>query len=411
MNLSPTPLTRALQSAYAAAGGGARRLVGARRMLLTLGVAAAGAWMLVQHPLLDSIPAGDIAVRTNQLSGDVAVLGEGSAWKLPAVHAMRHFSLRDRVVRPDGGRKATGPSPFQSVEGLSIGVDLAVRYAIDPTKVAQIARKLPENLDGEVVEPAMQAVTYKTFARYTVREIFSSKRVEIQQTIESELRAKLAADGIVLKSVQIGQVDLPADYRRGMDRLLSEELETEKMRYTLELKEKQVKQTELEALAEKARRETQAQAAANEQVIAARAQEEAMRHVLPFKQKQIEQRQLEAEAAKVARIKQAEASAQSRRIEAEGEAESRQKLADAEVYRLDRVGRVNTEQMAREGALLSRHPLLIQKTVADKLSDKVQVIIAPPGTDGRFIASGLIGKLPEGQEPAAVAATAEAGGQ
>ena len=33
----------------------------------------------------------------------------------------------------------------------------------------------------------------------------------------------------------------------------------------------------------------------------------------------------------------------------------------------------------------------IQKTVADKLSDKVQVIIAPPGTDGRFIAANLIG--------------------
>jgi hypothetical protein len=53
--------------------------------------------------------------------------------------------------------------------------------------------------------------------------------------------------------------------------------------------------------------------------------------------------------------------------------------------------------MAREGALLSRHPLLIQKTVADKLSDKVQVIIAPPSADGRFIASGLVGPLPAQQ--------------
>jgi hypothetical protein len=175
-------------------------------------------------------------------------------------------------------------------------------------------------------------------------------------------------------------------------------LETEKMRYTLDLKEKRVRQTELEALADKIRRETAAAASANEQIIAAKAQEEAMRHVLPFKQKQIEQRQFEAEAEKVARVKQAEGAAMSRKIEAAGEAESRQKLADAEVYRLDKVGRVNTEQMAREGALLSRHPLLIQKTVADKLSDKVQVIIAPPGTDGRFIASGLIGNLPEGQK-------------
>jgi len=191
--------------------------------------------------------------------------------------------------------------------------------------------------------------------------------------------------------VQIGKVDLPADYRRGMDALLAEELQTEKMRYTLELKEKQVAETELVAKADKVRRETAASAAAAEQVIAARAQEEAMKHVLPFKQKQIEQRQFEAEAEKVARIKSAEGTAQARRIEAQGEADSRQKLADAEAYRMDRVGKIASEQMARDGALLSRHPLLIQKTVADKLSDKIQVIIAPPGSSGQFIAAGLVG--------------------
>ena len=47
--------------------------------------------------------------------------------------------------------------------------------------------------------------------------------------------------------------------------------------------------------------------------------------------------------------------------------------------------------MAREGALISRHPLLIQKTLADKLSDKVQVIIAPPPADGGFIGATLLG--------------------
>jgi regulator of protease activity HflC (stomatin/prohibitin superfamily) len=113
--------------------------------------------------------------------------------------------------------------------------------------------------------------------------------------------------------------------------------------------------------------------------------------VLPFKQRQIEQRQLEAEAEKVTRVRHAEGSAQARTIEANGEAEARQKLADAEVYRLERVGKVNAEQMAREGALITRHPLLIQKTLADKLSDKIQVIIAPPPADGSFIGATLLG--------------------
>jgi len=253
-----------------------------------------------------------------------------------------------------------------------------------------------------VVGPAVRGVIYRVFTRYTVREIFSSKRAEIQQVIESELRPKLAAEGIVLRDVQIGQVDLPADYKRGVEALLAEELASEKMRFTLELKDKEVRQAALEAEADKVKREKAAEAAGQEQIIAAKAQEEAMAHVLPFKQKQIQQRQLEAEAEKASRIKTAEGAAEARRIEAAGEADSRNKLADAEVYRLEKVGKSTSEQMAREGALITRHPLLIQKTMADKLSDKIQVIIAPPPADGGFIGSTLLGRA----TPAATTAKA-----
>jgi regulator of protease activity HflC (stomatin/prohibitin superfamily) len=330
-------------------------------------------------------------LRTNQFTGSVSEVRESSAWVLPGVHSLRVLSLRDQTYRPEQVQQATGAAPLQSVEGLSFGVDLVVRYALDPAKLESSARTLPADVTTEVVEPAVQGVIYKVFARYTVREAFSTKRAEIQQAIEAELGPRLAADGLLLRAVQVGKVDLPADYRRGMEGLLAEELQTQKMRYTLELKDKRVKETELDAQAEKVRREVTAEAAAREQIIAAKGQEEAMKHVLPFKQRQIEQRQLEAEAEKQARIRGAEGNAQARRIEATGEAEARQKLAEVEAWRLDRIGKVNAEQMAREGALVTRHPLLIQKALADKLSDKVQVIIAPPPATGGFIGETLLG--------------------
>jgi regulator of protease activity HflC (stomatin/prohibitin superfamily) len=368
-----------------------RRALDSRGVIVGVTVAGLVGWGLWKHPPVQTVKRGELGVRANRLTGHVVQFRDGSVLVLPGLHEMHVYPLRDQVYRPVQLARAEGPSPLQSMEGLSLGVDLAVRYALEATRIAALSGSLPDDLNGQVVEPAVQGVIYKVFTRYTVREIFSTKRAEIQQAIETELRGRLLADGIVLRSVQIGKVDLPADYRRGMDRLLAEELETERMRYTIELKNRQVVQTALEAEAEKVRREKSAEAAAREQVIAARAQEEAMKHVLPFKQKQIEQRQLEAEADKLSRIRVAEGQAQARRIEAAGEADSRQKLADAEAYRLDRLGQVTSEQMAREGALLSQHPLLIQKTMADKLSDKVQVIIAPPSTSGGFIGAGLLG--------------------
>jgi regulator of protease activity HflC (stomatin/prohibitin superfamily) len=359
--------------------------------LIVLGVTGACGYFLYTHPPMQSLDSGEVGVRINRLTGSSSVFPDGSVIVLSGLQELRVFSLRDQTYRPTEMSQADGPAPLQSLEGLSLGVDLTVRYALDPSKVASAAKKLPDNIGLEIVEPAVQGIIYKTFSRYTVKEIFSSKRQEIQQMIESELKPKLAADGIVLKSIQMGKVDLPADYRRGMESLLAEELASDKMRFTLELKDKRVKEAELEADADKVRREKSAEASANEQIIAAKAQEDAMKHILPFKQRQIEQRQLEAEADKVSRIKVAEGSAQSREIEAAGEANARQKLADAEAYRMDRLGKINAEQMEREGALVTKHPLLIQKALADKLSDKIQVIIAPPPSDGGFIGNTLLG--------------------
>jgi regulator of protease activity HflC (stomatin/prohibitin superfamily) len=388
-------LRQSLGSAAGRAGGAAAHLVGrmqrARLGIIALSIAAIGGYAAYSHPPMQSVGRGEVGIRVNQLSGDATEVREGAVLVIPGLHELRRFSLRDQIYRPAGGESAEGAAPFQTVEGLSIGVDISVRYALDANRIASMARALPEDIGGEVVQPAVQGVLYKTLARYTVREIFSTRRQEIKDSIEGELKPLLARDGIKLQAVLMGKVDLPADYKAGMEKLLAEELATEKMRYTLELKEKQVKQTDLEAQADKVRREKAAEAAGEEQIIAAKAQAEAMKHVLPFKQKQIEQRGLEAEAEKITRIKGAEAAAQARQIEAAGEAESRRKLADAEAYRQDRLGKIASEQLARDGALLSKNPLLIQKTMADKLSDKISVIIAPPPADGGFIGSALLG--------------------
>lgn len=362
---------------------------------LALGAMAMAATALYRHPPMQVVEADELGIRSNTLLGGREVFREGLVLVIPGIHSFRRQSLADQVYRPDSGTSASGDSPYQTLEGLSLGLEITVRYAIQPAQASQIAVHLPEDPGRELVGPALKGVVYRTLSRYTVREVFSTKRAEIQEQLESGLKKDLLVSGLDVHGVQLGRVDLPADYRAGLEGLLSQQIETEKMRYTLELQEKQIKRAEFEAEADKVRRETAASAAAREQVIAAQAQEEAMKHVLPFKQKQIEQRQLEAEAEKVARVRAAEGSAEARRIEAQGEADSRLKLADAEVYRIERIAKAGSEQMERDGAVLSKHPLLIQKIMAEKLSDKVQVIIAPPAAGG-FIGAALLGRPTDG---------------
>ena len=231
-----------------------QRVAAARTPLITLGLLGGVVYGLWQSEPIQSVAPGEVAVRSNKLTGTTTEHGEGTLVALPLLHHTRTFALRDQIYDP-AAMHGQDNAPFQSVEGLSFGAEMSVRYAIDPTQLSRIARSLPADIDGQVVQPLVQGSIYKVFTRYTVREIFSTKRGEIQQVLEDELKPKLAADGIVLRNVQLGKVHLPEDYRRGMDKLLSEELASAKMRYTLELKEKQIKETELDGEAQRVRRE------------------------------------------------------------------------------------------------------------------------------------------------------------
>jgi regulator of protease activity HflC (stomatin/prohibitin superfamily) len=360
------------------------------RRLLAAGVILGGVLLLVLRPPVQTVAAGEVGVRVNRLTGGIGVVNEGPAVVLPLLQELRHYSLRDQVYRPTRSATAEGAEPFQTVEGLSVGVAVTVRYAIDPARVGDVARTLPVDVGHDLIEPVVDGVLHRALSKHTVREVFTDKRVEIQDDVEKELRTLLGRDGIVVRSLYLGHVDLPTQYRQGLEGMLAEELATEKMRFTLQLKEKRVQETALEGDAAKVQRQKAAEAAAEEEIIAAKAREEAMKHVLPLKEKEIEQRRLEAEARKVQRLKDAEGDAEARKIEAAAEAESRRKLSDADAYRIDVTGKANAAQLERDSVLIAKNPLLIQKTLADKLSDKIQVIVAPPSAGG-FFAGGLLG--------------------
>jgi regulator of protease activity HflC (stomatin/prohibitin superfamily) len=94
----------------------------------------------------------------------------------------------------------------------------------------------------------------------------------------------------------------------------------------------------------------------------------------------MQQSKLEAEARKEATIQNAEAAAQAKVIDSQAETERRKMLAEADRIRVPAVA--DAERMSSEAAILKRNPLLINKIVAERLSDKLQMMVVP--ADGKF---------------------------
>jgi regulator of protease activity HflC (stomatin/prohibitin superfamily) len=354
--------------------------------------------MLAWGPLLVAfsivvVPSGMAGVRVSEMSGTVpGTLYPGAHMVVPLVEDVALFDTRDQVfttgVSEDGKATANNVSAkaqlldVQAKEGLTLGLAITVRYRLDPKRLDYIQGNLPHPVEKEIVPPTVASVWREIVPNYTVRDVFSVKREEVRERAAGLITQKLAADGIVVKEVMLRDIQLPPEYAKGLEELLLKEQENDRMGIETELKGKQVRIAELEAEAAKVQQVKQAEGQAQVHVLQAKGEADAMQYTLPLKQKQIEQSRLEAQARKEATIQNAEAEAQAKVIDSKAEGERRTLLAEAEAGRIRVTAAADAERLKGEAAVLKENPLLINKIVAERLSDKLQIMMVP--ADGKF---------------------------
>lgn len=339
------------------------------------------------------VPDGSAGIRVSQFSGvRPGTLYPGVHLVTPLVDTVVLYDTREQVytTAPTHSTKSDlEVLTVQAREGLNIGLAVTVRYRLDPSKLSTIHQNLPQPVDEQVVGPVVSS-TYRQLApNYETREIFAVKREELRSKAADAIKARLASDGIVVREVLLRDIQLPIEYSKGLEGLLLKEQENERLSTEQDIKLKEVRIAELEADAQKARDVKQAESQAQVRVLQAKAESDAMQYTLPLKQKQIEQTKLEAQARKEATLQNAEAAAQAKIIDSKAEVERQHNLSEAEANRIRVTAAADSERMKFEASVLKQNPMLIQKIIAERLSDKLQIMMVP--MDGKnFFASDVM---------------------
>jgi regulator of protease activity HflC (stomatin/prohibitin superfamily) len=380
------------------------------------------------------VPDGAAGVRVSELWGvRPGTLYPGLHWLTPLVDSVAIYDTREQVyttvasetadartgrdgaagrdagTNADGrgaiggigvaGTRGDGPQPakaggadvltVQAREGLNIGLAVTVRYRLDARDLPAIHRNLPRPVGEQVVGPVVSAIYRQLAPTYLTREIFATRREELRSKAAELIVARLATDGILVREVLLRDLVLPAEYAKGLEGLLLKEQENERLGTEQEIKAKEVKIAELEGEAQKARDVKAAEAAAQVHVLQAKSESDAMQYTLPLKQKQIEQSKLEAQARKESTLQNAEAAAQAKVIDSKAEVERQKNLSEAEANRIRVTAAADSERMKFEASVLKSNPMLIQKIIAERLSDKLQIMMVP--IDGKnFFANDVM---------------------
>ena len=374
-------------------GAPARRPFRPVRWRLALQLAAAGTLAMLITESIVVIPDGAAGVRISQISGArPGTLYAGVHVITPLVDSVAIYDTREQVystLASENPKQKGDLLTVQAREGLNIGLAVSVRYRLDPKRLDSIHTNLPQPVGEQVVAPVVATIYRQLAPNYITREIFATKREELRATAAEAITSRLASDGIVVREVLLRDLQLPAEYAKGLEGLLLKEQENERLGTEQEIKQKEVRIAELEAEAQKARDVKQAEAQAQVRVLQAKGEADAMQYTLPLKQKQIEQTKLEAQARKESTLQNAEAAAQAKIIDSKAEVERQKNLADAEANRIRVTAAADAERMKFEASVLKQNPMLIQKIIAERLSDKLQIMMVP--IDGRnFFANDVM---------------------
>jgi regulator of protease activity HflC (stomatin/prohibitin superfamily) len=109
--------------------------------------------------------------------------------------------------------------------GLSIHVDITIRYHPMPDKIGYVHEKFTENYVNVLVIPEVRSTVRQVMGRFTAEEIYSTKRAEVEMAIRTETETILQKNYVNAPAVLIRSIILPEQIKSAIENKLQQEQE------------------------------------------------------------------------------------------------------------------------------------------------------------------------------------------
>lgn len=152
-----------------------------------------------------------------------AVLGEGAHFLLPVLNRVSVYDLRPRVyeVRDPAEPPESHPVRPQerllwtpTADGLKVGIDLSVRYRLDPSRLPELHRSVGPEFEEKIVHPIVWNVTRLVASEYSLLDIYGKQRNEMQQQAFARIQALFARDGLICEALLLQDVVYTDDFEK-----------------------------------------------------------------------------------------------------------------------------------------------------------------------------------------------------
>lgn len=184
--------------------------------LLAIGIGFTPFWFIFGNDCMLTIPPAHVAAVYDPLRGGVQsdVLPEGFHIVMPwwqtqqFTQQTQEYTMSGSTRAPSGEEASQSDESIrcQTNEGMNVQIDCTVLFHIDPTHAQNVWKKLGEDITRLIVRPFTHNVMRMVVAKYSVEDVYTGKRKEIETEIMDQMKPLFAEKGLVLEQILIRNV-------------------------------------------------------------------------------------------------------------------------------------------------------------------------------------------------------------
>lgn len=216
--------------------------LGRQRFYITLSLLIAAFVMTaLWREVVVSNYSGEQSVYWSRFFGGTSnrILGEGAHLKFP---------WDEIIVYNTRVTESNGKTGMLTRDGLEINIEWSARYRVVPAQLPLLHRTLGPMYAQKVIVPEVISSLRKVLGNYTAEEIYAFDEAKLVEEIDKAVKIQVARfHPLVLESVLLLRVDLPAAMARGIVEKLLFEQSLLAYRFRLQAEEQEGKRKLIEA--------------------------------------------------------------------------------------------------------------------------------------------------------------------
>ena len=221
-------------------GGSTLRLNPGRR-LLSLGIGRivlAVVVLILLWSSTTSVPTGHVGV--------LALFGRVTGQVMPeGIHLVNPLKDVNKLSIQTQSMKESASVP--SNEGLIMSLDTSLLFRLDASQAAHVFQTIGHDYVARVVEPHLRSTIRSVTSSHSANALYTGAREEVAIRIQDELLKLLGPRGIIVESVLLRDVQLPAMLKTSIEAKQQAEQEALRMSFVLQKEKQEAERKRIEA--------------------------------------------------------------------------------------------------------------------------------------------------------------------